>query len=84
MTVYVKCHCCGKVVPISKAEVTQDYEDIEDIEDENVMCRDCFSNRQDTWAYNESQGEFHNYEDHMKYNCGATICGDYDTLRREY
>jgi hypothetical protein len=70
MTVYAKCHCCGKTIPFKAAVISQEYDDIEDVKDENILCTDCYSDKQDAWAYNDSEGEFRSYEDHMRYNYG--------------
>ena len=71
--IYLKCHHCKKLHPIDTMEINQEYDDIEEIEDKNITCKQCFNNSQDNLAYNESNGEFTNYEDWME-SRGATIC----------
>ena len=72
MEMYFKCPVCGSFILIKNNYGTK----------EHPMCKKCFYNNQDTLAYNESCGEFSNYEDWMR-DKGATICGDYDILRRK-
>ena len=80
---FVQCHICGKVEEIDKMEIRQEYDSIEDIDEKNILCKSCFYNSQDNLAYEESCGEFHNYEDWME-SRGATICDYYpDTPCRE-
>jgi hypothetical protein len=80
--VYLQCHCCKKVDDIGRMEILQDFEELEDIKDENIICKSCFADQQDCKAYTLSHGEFTNYEDYMR-SQGATIAGDIDYPRRE-
>lgn len=82
--IFVQCHICGKIEEINNIEIMQEYDSIEDIEESNILCKKCFYNHQDNLAYEESDGEFSNYEDWME-SRGATICNYYpDTLCQEY
>lgn len=82
MRIYGKCHSCGKLEPIEDLEINQQYDDFEEVEEKNITCKRCFSNKQDNLAYEESNGEFVNYEDWME-SRGATIC-DTEYQHREY
>jgi hypothetical protein len=83
MIIYVKCHICEQLHPINEVEILQGFTNLDEIKDENILCKECFANRQDNLAYCESNGEFTNYEDWMQ-SKGATICNDIDCPCREY
>ncbi len=79
MKQYFKCSVCGKFEPTENA-----YFSATDKKEEKPMCQKCFYNHQDNLAYEESYGEFTNYEDWME-SRGATICDYYpEALKREY
>lgn len=74
---YVRCNTCGKFEQLENGHhigVDADGEDIYD-------CHTCFYNKQDNLAYQESNGEFSNYEDWME-SRGA-VAYHPDTIRRE-
>lgn len=77
MKTYFKCSICGKFESVEDVEFMP-----EDEEKIKPLCRRCFERQQDSKAYEESAGEFSNYEDWME-SRGATIC-DYDTPCREF
>ncbi|MDD5064975.1 MAG: hypothetical protein PHQ35_09510 [Phycisphaerae bacterium] len=79
---YVKCHMCGKIEEIDRMEIRQEYDSVEDIDEKNILCKSCFYTQQDNLAYEESCGEFRNYEDWME-SQGATICDYYEMPYRE-
>lgn len=77
MKLYFKCSSCGKFHEMDEINFTGN-----DSNEERPLYWNCFANNQDRLAYQESAGEFINYEDWME-SRGATIC-DWDEPRREF